>query len=94
MIDFHNTVMGRAFIESTMPRIATALERLATVGEKLTKDDLLAVSSELNESEHDKVQRALVQVDDIVKGIDDPATVKAAAVAAQRLLRLVSDKGT
>jgi hypothetical protein len=30
MFDFHQTRMGQTFFESTMPRIAKALERIAT----------------------------------------------------------------
>lgn len=30
MLDFARTPMGRAFFESTLPRIATALEKIAT----------------------------------------------------------------
>lgn len=34
-MEFHLTVMGRHFIEGTMPKIATALERIATALEEL-----------------------------------------------------------
>lgn len=35
MIEFHNTKLGRRFIESTMPRIADSLERIAARMEAL-----------------------------------------------------------
>ncbi len=35
MIEFHQTVMGRAFFDSTVPHIARSLERLAAAAERL-----------------------------------------------------------
>jgi len=88
MIEFHSTLMGRQFFDGTMPRIASALERLADVSEKLTKNDLVAVASEFTEGERDKAQRALIQIDALVEGISGPGEMKAAAIAAQRLLKI------
>jgi len=37
MIDFYKTVMGHAFYEGTMPRLVRAIEKVATIMERMEK---------------------------------------------------------
>ena len=45
-IDFHETMMGKQFYTSTMPRIADALERIA----ELLEEQMSSSSTNANES--------------------------------------------
>lgn len=55
MSDFYRTQMGHRFYESTMPRIAAALERIATA---LEKGALLAAPPPAQEAERDSMPQS------------------------------------
>lgn len=64
MAQFHETVMGRQFFESTMPRILHALERI--------DQDLQRVADALEvRNIHQRQQRKIEESDRVARSYDD-----------------------